>query len=820
MKKLSIKAVSCALVVALVLPMAACNKKKGNSREKSRSGTVISSDSPWFDHTMVSSKAQYDTSKNLEYATQALAGTDEQYAGIYTNGYYKMPTGNNINWETFDYTKYQISYVSLIDKKSGEEVKKIDLSEYLPKNGYIENVTYKDGSFKFNVSSYDSTKNQMTVLKMAVDAKTGKVLDKKEVAYDENTNTYFDHAFSFGLYTVKTCMNWDENDKAYYNLYISQGDDGDVQTIEIKDKEKNIYDVPLILKTGEDKFVAPVNTDGDTVYYEVDIKAGTATVVDAKKYDWLDVSSIYNTFTSKDGTLYCVSNTGISKVDPEKKSVETVFDYSWCSVNRGYMGYMQLVDCSDDSIVLWGEKTTTMYTPGTASEYMLITLTRASSNPHAGKTVLELYAPYNSVDLNVGEAIIKFNDTNGKYFIEATDRYYNTMNDDTDFSQMNSEDDWQSYSLKFNSNMSNELAMDILNGEGPDILLNTSEYGQLNNTNYLVDLNTYIGTLDSNKYFTNIVEASETDGKLFQLPLCYMISGIQTDAKYAGKSGVGFTTEEYEKFLKETLNGQDVLNMGQAMYFSTLFAAMGDKFLVNGKANFTGPEFAALAEYVKYNVPEKAKSWDELYNTDESGVAYAVGAMAFKGDTQNEQIAIYTSTYGYNGYFAQVAQLQGATAILGLPSSDGRGPMLQPYISLAVSAQSKNVDACGEFVKMLMTDDVQMELGEGGNFVLLKEAFRKGAKDAVDYMNGPGGESYLGYDKNGEPLKSKIKFSEKNVDELEKIVSSVSRTSSVDAAISLVLVEEMPAYFSGQKELDAVVKIAQDRAQKVLSERG
>ena len=140
MKKLSIKAVSCALVVALVLPMAACNKKKGNSREKSRSGTVISADSPWFDHTMVSSKAQYDTSKNLEYATQALAGTDEQYAGIYTNGYYKMPTGNNINWETFDYTKYQISYVSLIDKKSGEEVKKIDLSEYLPKNGYIENV--------------------------------------------------------------------------------------------------------------------------------------------------------------------------------------------------------------------------------------------------------------------------------------------------------------------------------------------------------------------------------------------------------------------------------------------------------------------------------------------------------------------------------------------------------------------------------------------------------------------------------------------------------------------------------------------------------
>lgn len=40
-----------------------------------------------------------------------------------------------------------------------------------------------------------------------------------------------------------------------------------------------------------------------------------------------------------------------------------------------------------------------------------------------------------------------------------------------------------------------------------------------------------------------------------------------------------------------------------------------------------------------------------------------------------------------------------------------------------------------------------------------------------------------------------------------------------DASINVVLVEEMPAYFSGQKELDEVVKIAQDRVQKVLDER-
>ena len=122
---------------------------------------------------------------------------------------------------------------------------------------------------------------------------------------------------------------------------------------------------------------------------------------------------------------------------------------------------------------------------------------------------------------------------------------------------------------------------------------------------------------------------------------------------------------------------------------------------------------------------------------------------------------------------------------------------------------------------MLMTDDVQMDLAKGGNFVLNKEAFRQGAKEAVDFMNGPGGESYVEYDMNtGEPLKNRMKFSQKNVDDLEKIISSVSRMNSMDAAIGLILVEEMPAYFSGQKNLEDVIKIAQDRAQKVIGERG
>ena len=817
MKRIPIKVLSCALIAAMVLPMAACNKSNGKKREKSRSGQVISADSPWFNSTTRSFKADVDPKKTLEYASQQYVGSDDKYFALYTNGYYKIPSGN-IDWNNFNQNDYSINTISFVDKETGKTDKTYDLKEYLPKNGYIENMDYEDGQFKFRMSSYDEKTNKMTVYKYACDAQTGKVVDKKEAPYDDSYH-YIDRTFKFDPYTIQTSSDWDEEDRCYYTLFITDGDEDVEHSIELKDNKQNLYDIPLVLKVSEDKFLVTAYTDNEPVYYEIDIKNYTATVTDSKKYDWLDAESIYNTFVGKDGTTYFSSANGISKINLEKKTTEEVLNYSWCSINRAYLGYLQLIECSDDSMILWGEKSMTNYVPGVANEYLLITLDKAETNPHAGKSILELYAPYSSVDVNVGEAIIKFNETNGKYFIEAADRYSDTG--DEFYNDINSEDDWKKANMKFNASMSNELAMDILNGEGPDILLNTSAYGQLNSDNYLVDLNKYIGTLSSDKYFTNIVDAAETDGKLYQLPVCYMISGIQTKPEYAGKSGVGFTTEEYAKFLKNELNGQDVLNFGQAAYFSMLFAAMSDKFLVNGKADFSGPEFATLAEFVKDNVPERAKTWDELYNSDGDVYVGGVGAMAFKGDTQTPQVAVYTSTYSFNGYFSQIAQLNGATAILGIPSSDGRGPLIDSFVSIAVSAQSKGIDACGEFVKMLMTDEVQTELATGGNFVLNKEAFKKGAKEAVDFMNGPGGEAYVGYDMNtGEPLKNRMKFSQKNIDELEKIISSVSRMSTTDDSIGLILVEEMPAYFSGQKNLEDVIKIAQDRAQKVIGERG
>ena len=170
-------------------------------------------------------------------------------------------------------------------------------------------------------------------------------------------------------------------------------------------------------------------------------------------------------------------------------------------------------------------------------------------------------------------------------------------------------------------------------------------------------------------------------------------------------------------------------------------------------------------------------------------------------------------------YFWRLSEIRGDFRILGLPSSDGRGPMFRAYTSAAVSAQSHNVEASVEFIKILLSDKTQEDLAMQENFVINKEVLRKAGLAAADHFNEPFYDGVYSRKSNGELRENRYRFSEDDIDVLEDIILSCSGMRSEDQAISIILIEEMPAYFTGQKDLDDVVRIIQDRVQKVLDER-
>ena len=800
MKRSSLRLVSAALVLAMALSFAACDKKDGGGTgpvtgNSGRTGRKIAEDSPWFNSVKTEILPAIDPSKNIRFANSSLAGADENNIVIFTRGDSMSTPG--VIYVGYGAMDNSVATLTVVDRASKQVKNTIDLYKDFQDTVYIQSVSYSDGKANVLYTLFDERTGDPSYIENIIDPSTGSVVDSRKT--EPPKHLFIENVCYAGSYRVSICTAGSE--EQYYVLKIDSPD-GQEKTVDLKLEGKSVWDVSTLIPTGGDKAIVPAYTDGNArLIIEVDLKAGQIKELDAKDYEWLKLDDMESSKTGADGNLYYSTSVGIFKADFNNKTTQEVFNYSWCGESRAVLSDLQIGSCSGDSILLCGETyERTQFRNITQPPFVIVELTKADKNPHAGKTVLELYAPYGIVENKISDAIDQFNTTNGSYFIEFSSRY--AGDERIDYGNVNGQDESDAIALSGNANLSNKLAMDIMNGEGPDILLNVSGLAQLNNSNYLVDLAKYTGTFDKDKYFTNIIEGSKVDGALYQMPLCFGIEGIVTEAKYAGSSGVGFTTKEYEAFLKGPLNGTDAITSGQAIYFTKLFNGMSDKFIKEGKADFSGKEFAELADYVKNNVMEKPKTDNDNDNDD------------FFNDSALYPAGYYATVSGIGNFLMNMIDADGDQTILGIPSTDGRGPMFRVRCSVAVSAQATNVEACVEFVKLLMTDDVMYSLALSDDFVISRAAFRKSAEETVAFFNDDNRNSAT-------PISGPVygHFSDKNIDNMEKIISNASKIDSEDAAISIILYEEMPAYFLGQKDLASVVKIAQDRAQKVLSER-
>ena len=794
------RTISLALIPVMLFSIASCGKKQAG-----KTARKIAPEDPWFDAKVYNIEPDLDTGgKEIDYSTQKLAGADDKYIVVFSQGSYILPD-NNKEYFTSDYRYF---LATVIDRNTGKKINTINLNQYLSGNGYVRDIVYLNGIITSSI--YKEDENGGSLAEIDNDILTGKKLSERDLG--SSFEVFGDKTrIQAGKYTVLIGAGFDSTTFEPYcslDIYSSQGKECNVK---IQKEHKELNTTFVILPLDDDKLLVPFTQTADKVpvFFEVDVKAAKAVEVDGKDYDWIDFKNIKSVFGSEDGQAYFATSVGISKIDMKNKKTEDFFSYNACPVNKERISSTEVVRCSDNNILLIDGPLSfsPYYLDGsTTAGFSIYDITKASTNPNAGKTVLELYATNGYVDQTISEAIVRFNETNKEYFIEVTGRYtadgvYYYMPDD-------SQDDVSNEMLQDNMSLNDKLAMDIMNGIGPDILIFTDDMGRLNNSNNLADLSKYLGELDQDKYFTNVINAAKTDGKLYQLPVTFGIEGIHTDSGNAGASGLGFTTKEYEEFLYGPLNGYDLDQAGQAYYFANLFNAMSDKFISNGKVDFSGPEFAELAEFVKNNVREKAPTMD----SDE---------MSNEKRFQNDSTARLVEYASIVMYLSGVNDMKGSRAILGIPSSDGRGPMLTTILSVAVSAQAVNVEACAEFAKLLLSDEIQTKYAVSDHFTVNREVYKKNEGLILDYCNGARGNQEFGIDRRTfEPVKNRMKFTEDDMSYLENIILNCSHFNSSDASVNIILIEEMPPYFLGQKDLNSVIKIAQDRAQKVLDERG
>ena len=315
---------------------------------------------------------------------------------------------------------------------------------------------------------------------------------------------------------------------------------------------------------------------------EINIQLGSETITyKTKNYD---LGGAMGASASDDGSYYAVSYSGISKYNQETAKFDMLIPVDSFNVNLHEYLSMSVLSADENTMVLAN-------THGSDSSTGLVAyrLTKASTNPNEGKSriTIGLFKDH-VIPPTLAMAIYEFNAGSKDYYAGfKTYDYSRTYFEDADSEE------------KARQEKANELMRDIMDGKGPDVIVNAFDIQQLYEDRYLCDLTDLMNSgngINMAEYIEPVINLAKSEGKLYQMPLKFSTLGLTAPAQYAPANGVGYTFDEYSRIVSNANNGADDLayQMDRSAYFSLLFTAMSKDLYQNGNWNFNSLYFAAL----------------------------------------------------------------------------------------------------------------------------------------------------------------------------------------------------------------------------------
>ena len=557
-----------------------------------------------------------------------------------------------------------------------------------------------------------------------------------------------------------------------------------------------------ILCAGNNKVVVWGSTSsnynfGQIRYCLVDLETGKISALDEMEYINIPLRNL----TYCNGNLVTVTDGGVYNIDVEGGTCKMALSFN-CSVCNRYLASNSELKYADDNTFLFSYSLG--YSGANRIPFAICTFTKSSEYPAAGRNILTV-ASTEDLDYSISEAIMRFNSESDTSFMLFDNRY--KTNSEIDYANTDNTDQAALKNLNSYAAVSDRLTMDILAGEGPDILITNGANEQLSRKDYFIDLSDYLKNesgVSEADYFTNAIEASKFNGSLYQLPIGFYVDCFLAPSDAFGSKN-GLTFEEYIQMVKTVCNGTDPVYDHQLAFSRTevatkLFANTSEKYIKDGKIDVNNNDFKAILDYCKelpakgfYEGKDVDAEWEDLM-------------------TAKENMRVQpTVVYGFYEYEAFAEKFKGAV-ICGYPSVDGRPATIGSDMAVSISSHTSDESSCKKFLSILLSEDIQKTLFM--NIPINKKCAKDLALLEIEEHNGS-----VDANEGNKFAKAGKKVDASVADKYIEQLSTATTSSFVYHSISLIIYEEIPAYFEGQKSFEDVAKVINDRAQKVLDER-
>lgn len=425
-------------------------------------------------------------------------------------------------------------------------------------------------------------------------------------------------------------------------------------------------------------------------------------------------------------------------------------------------------------------------------EFMVLNPVAADQLPK--KEVLTYGTAYLGYEARAG--IVRFNKTNPKYKIEVIEYM---------------EGDW----LKWEESLA-RMNAELAGNNCPDIidLSGGVDFEQAVSKGIFADLSPYMeksGTFQMEDYQENIFNIYSREGKLYGIVPRFVLSALVGSAEKL-KNIERWNLEELLAFTKQYPDAK-LLDGVSDLILWMLTSTNMDKYMdwETGKCFFDQKDFISVLEYA--NTFEK-----EIDYQNENRIGTHEGIQSGKYLMMNH-------------YFYQVRDIQvmkgmfdGPVKIVGFPVDEGNGICVSPNLGMGMSQRSKNKEGVWEFMSYFLGDEYQNRTEGNFNYGLPVK------KSAIDLFCNRAMEQLYTTDENGnrieqtsshgyDDLSVTIRAATKEeVDQFKDIINRADTMLSESTQMDKIIKEEVGGYFSGQKTVEEVVKIIQNRMQVYMNE--
>ena len=407
--------------------------------------------------------------------------------------------------------------------------------------------------------------------------------------------------------------------------------------------------------------------------------------------------------------------------------------------------------------------------------------------------------------------ILTLGSTYGNYFLKQAVSEYNKSQ--------------SKYKIKFidyseESDPASKLSADIAAGDIPDMLDVSDGVGNMSLNQciakgLLEDLTPYVEKdpdIKKEDFIPSMYESMLHDGKLY-----YSTSGATIMTLIARKSEVGdemgWTFQEMKEYVDSQPDNARIFYSDNKTDILESFMYSCGKDFVNwdkGECYFDSQDFKDVLEMSNRGTNDEMVYDEEMPSTAELIKNHEM--LFVDGSVAIDLKAMYDKMF------------DGDSIYKGYPNKDKKGNFFMFDDSVAMSSKCADKDAAWDFIRMFMTEEYQGKHYISSYCIPTREDVYEAyvqmytcteeTKDKYgnDIYPLSGSMGMSGFELESKPL------TQEEVDEYRKFIDSASGVWEADTNIYNIVKEEAAAYFSGDKSIDDVCEIIQNRATTYVNE--